>query len=368
MRIPKDRARAILLREAEEAKGSQRPEEGPWVAAVESLSRTCEGSARTHIAFLGTALLAKATDLKVDPFAVKAGAGTPGAYSARGLGHGVLVPLAPKLGIDLGVSGREPLNNQPYFRISRFTHEEVLPLVKDDGPARELVRILERVSLISTAAEASLALRAFIRVRRRHVISYPAPTSYITVTSIADLGSRIDAFVLLDSEGGKRAQASAAGLFDSIYGHERIVTTRVNDPDRHLPGDVGVLHSEARQDRWERVLEVRDKPVSEEDLYLFSDKALRARVWKASVLGVAPNQPEFSPEGVIEWAWERGLVLSTSWSWRVFLRQLALWSSDPYQQILENSPKMIRTRLVELEVSVAGVFEWDRLTSASFRT
>src|ERR1700731_1250117 len=117
MKISKERAEETL-REAFESK-EQSAAIDRWAAEVERLSAVCEGAAKTHIAFLGTALLAKAVDLGVDAFAVKSvsldKSEQAGAYSARGLAHGVLVPFATEFGIDLGVSGREPLNNQPYF-------------------------------------------------------------------------------------------------------------------------------------------------------------------------------------------------------------------------------------------------------------
>ena len=33
------------------------------------------------------------------------------------------MPVAAELGISLGVTGREPLNNQPYFRMTRLGDE-----------------------------------------------------------------------------------------------------------------------------------------------------------------------------------------------------------------------------------------------------
>ena len=43
-----------------------------------------------------------------------------GVISADSGCHSVLVPAAAELGISLGVTGREPLNNQPYFRMTRL--------------------------------------------------------------------------------------------------------------------------------------------------------------------------------------------------------------------------------------------------------
>jgi hypothetical protein len=91
-----------------------------WVDKVETLSQFCEkGVSKTHIAFLGTAMLAKCINMKADLLAIKPNHSkdNPYAFSARSLCHSVLVPLAAEIGFSLGVSGREPLNNQPYFRM-----------------------------------------------------------------------------------------------------------------------------------------------------------------------------------------------------------------------------------------------------------
>ncbi len=60
----------VLFDEAERAGQERAPAE--WVQRVERLSQACETSSKTHIAFLGTALLAKAVDLRADAFAIKA--------------------------------------------------------------------------------------------------------------------------------------------------------------------------------------------------------------------------------------------------------------------------------------------------------
>ena len=224
------------------------------------------------MAFLGTAILAKATSLDVDVYSVKAGAHTAGAYSARGLGHGVLVPNALQIGIDLGVSGREPLNNQPYFRVQRATRETLTPLVRDRRLVDDLVAILDRLDKIDDASEGRKVLRAFIRVRREYVPKYPtAPLSDEAARILPRLASFAAEFVAEDSEGGRRAQAVAAGILSAVFGRELVESGRINDPDRHLPGDVG-----ARQDPegpCQLVFEVRDKPVSIGDLMLLVKKA-----------------------------------------------------------------------------------------------
>ncbi len=66
--------------------------------------------------------------------------------TARGLAHGVLVPHAPHLDINLGVTGREPLNNQPYFRIKRV--ETDMPVHGNARPAIDA--LLELLNVINT--------------------------------------------------------------------------------------------------------------------------------------------------------------------------------------------------------------------------
>ena len=129
IRIDRNTARRILREEVANAAEGQIDE--PWARLVARLSEACASSGGTHIAFLGTALLAKAVDLRVDVFSVKARSGTAGAYSARGLCTDPLVGEAVRGGFHIGVTGREPLNNQPYFRLDRATEEAMRPLVRD---------------------------------------------------------------------------------------------------------------------------------------------------------------------------------------------------------------------------------------------
>ena len=120
MKIDSKAAERILRAEADTGAG---PIDKAWAEKVERLSKLCEdGVSKTHVAFLGTEMLAKAVDARADLVAIKPklAPDNPNAYSARSLCHGVLVPLSAELGFSLGVTGREPLNNQPYFRMSRL--------------------------------------------------------------------------------------------------------------------------------------------------------------------------------------------------------------------------------------------------------
>lgn len=359
--VERDAARTVLVEEAgKDSRGEGSPES--WVRDISALSEACAGASRTHIAMLGTALLAKATDLRADAFSVKEGAGTPGAYSARGLGHGVLVPNAPMLGIHLGVTGREPLNNQPYFRVKRATERELLPLVRGyaQEPVKILVRLLTLLDKVTSAAEARAALRAFIHVRRRYRQRYPTSAQSPALVTPPQLIDLIERLVAADSEGGKRAQAVAAGIMDAVAGDPALIVAKhINDPDRHFAGDVGVLVAVGDAD-WARVFEVRDKPVAADDITLFAAKLAEGGFRRGSVLAVAKSQKKIETSAATQWAAEKGVHLVVYLGWRSFLEQALFWSHVPAQDACVSAYRHIRERLIVVEASRDAVQLWDR--------
>jgi hypothetical protein len=326
-----------------------------WEKLIEDLSQACETSSKTHIAFLGTAILAKCIDIRFDAFAVKE-ASSERAYSARGLCHQVLVPNAPEIDVNLGVTGKEPLNNQPYFRVERVSRD--MPV---RGPVKPIIimlcAILDRLETLKTEDEARAALRAFIAVRKRYGLRY-APMSRITDALTAEqILSAIKSLVAENSEGGRRAQAIVAALMDLFAGEDRVHAGRINDPSRAVPGDVAVRDREDSA-KWERVFEVRDKAVSREDLLLFITRCRDAGVSEIAVVAVARDQQDVPLDGARSWAIERGISLTVFRTWDELLQQILYWGPTPQALALTQLPELIYSRLVELEVSAAGVDQW----------
>lgn len=354
LRINKGDAKQVLLEESEKALDQQAPAD--WVQRVERLSEACEASGiKTHIAYLGTVFLAKAVDLSADAFSIKAGAGTPGAFSARSLGHGVLVPNAALLGIDLGVTGREPLNNQPYFRHDRVSRDMVV-----HGGATESVGILcdvlAKLDAVKSEAEARSALRAFIQVRRAYRPIYPeADLGPLGLTSDGFVDETV-AFVHDKSEGGKRAQAVAAGLTDIVVGPDRVVAGRINDPDRNMPGDVGIA-SRSEGD-WEAVFEIRDKPVTSSDVQIFAEKSVAAGVKRAAVIAVSKTQKPIEAKSAITFAAQHGVQLRVIVGLEEFVREWTFWASGESAETLDATHGRIYARLIDSEVAVDTVQEW----------
>jgi hypothetical protein len=355
MAVRPNDARALFIELAE----STTPPQQAWVEKVVQLSTLCTvGKSYTHIAFLGTAMLAKAVDEFVDLYAIKPehAIGNLNSYSARTLCHSVLVPLSAKYGVNLGVNGREPLNNQPYFRMKSFNDET--PVHSKSRLTFEfLIEIIE-VLQVGTSQEAKEALRAYIAVRRGHQIVYQAAVGALTVTA-ATLASAIATLVQEGSEGGRRAQAVVAGLFDVFAGVDRVESGLINDPSRHYPGDVAVRSTEGNL---EKAIEVRDKPVSESDIYIFGRKCLASGVREAAILLAATSQNRLNDEEIAEWSSSVGLGMTVFYGWPMFVDQALFWSVPARVDAVAAAVEYIEARLIGVEASPEAVTRWHTLT------
>lgn len=350
-----DLARAASLLREEAGNATETQSDPAWVQLIEDLSSACNGTAKTHIAFLGTAILAKAVDLGVDAFAVKARSTSPGAYSARSLAHGVLVPIAAELGINLGVTGREPLNNQPYFRMVRI--DDATPVHPNARGVLQLLRnIIAELQQVRTESEARRALRSFIFVRRKYQPKYASLGTEFSITP-DDLSTIIQNFVEADSEGGKRAQGVVAGLLDLFAGTDRVESGRINDPSRHYPGDV-CIRATSGPGTWEKAFEVRDKPVRLSDVLIFGQRCLTSNVREAAVIAVAPSQMPVPRQHLDAWSNEHGVGLTVFVGWEDFVRQVLFWCTQPKMDAASQVVPLIYQRLLDVEVSEMGANAW----------
>ncbi|MDQ8727388.1 restriction endonuclease, SacI family [Bradyrhizobium sp. LHD-71] len=336
-----------------------------WIGKVERLSQLCaDGVSATHIAFLGTAMLAKAADRRADLFAIKPthAKDNPNAFSARILCHGVLVPLAAELGFNIGVTGREPLNNQPYFRMTRL--DDGTPVHAGARAAfNYMVELVRELDGLSSEAPARDALRAFIAVRLKYQPRYLDFGGEAAIAPDA-LTSAIIRLVLDNSEGGRRAQAVVAGLMDAVAGPTRVESGRINDPSRKYPGDVCV-RSATNPDAWEKALEVRDKPVTAADVQIFGKKCVDLGVREAAVVMVSEQQERLDRKALNEWAHGFGIGLTLFQGWPMFVDQALFWSGEPKPVAAGQAVRFIHQRLVAVEASPEAVALWQKLVRVS---
>lgn len=359
MKINKDNAKAMLRAQA--AAISDTSVDAAWRQKVERLSQLCqEGVSKTHIAFLGTVLLAKSLDRNADLYAIKPklAKDNANAFSARTLCHSVLVPLAAELGINLGVTGREPLNNQPYFRMTRLGDETP---VHGGGRAAfdYMLGLVKELQAAPTEEAGIQGLRAYIAVRRAYQPRYAVAEGDVMV-SPEQLTAAIAAFVREDSEGGKRAQAVVAGLLDVFAGDGRVESGRINDPSRKYPGDVCVRTAEDPE-IFEKAIEVRDKPVHLSDIQIFGKKCIDMGVREAAVVMASDRQQPIDRAALGAWAAGFGLGLTLFAGWDNFVDQVLFWSELPKPDAAVQAAICIETRLLGVEASPASVQRWQTL-------
>ncbi len=306
---------------------------------------------RTCLVVLGTALLAKATNDQVSVLTLKARAGNR-AYSARGLAHDVLVPAAVDHHFDLRTTGREPLNNQPFFHSDRV---DAMPRVKHPEEIDCLVEYLEEVDYLRED-EAVEALAAFLRQRLGAASTSTSTDLGQTSADLTRLTAASIQFLHGKAESGKRAQALVAAAFDVVFDDVR--TTRVFDPSRRLPGDVQAFH------KLEPVItvEVRAKPVTFSDFVHFMRSAAVAGFPHAMIAGFQSIDP--AVRGASKKAWdEMGVYVSVYDSYSDLLLDALTWSRRPLNQCLADFPKCVVSRLVQLEVEPSSLALWGELAS-----
>lgn len=150
------RAKAILSAQVEAARLV--PDDEEWVKRTNKLAELSK-AAGSIITVLGTALLARATHLEIDPLTLK-GSGE-GSYSARSFSKNTIAGLSQDLGYDHGVRGTDPLAGQPFFRESRV-HAQIETKASD-----ALTLLISMLTEIAGMSEEELlcALRGYLRAR-----------------------------------------------------------------------------------------------------------------------------------------------------------------------------------------------------------
>lgn len=220
-----------------------------------------------HLTFryiLVTGLLGKATNPSINALALQAGADVEGAYDARSLCHGVVVPLERQLLNSLLGGSNEPFLNKP-ARFPMISPSNAVRAGKD----RELLLILHKVlSEVQTSEQAFNSLCTAVRytIERQTARSGILPQLSESADSHLKTIEFIDAFVSRSIEGQVAAIITGTILsiyFDQFAGFEVIVhpvnqsgasSNEVADIDIKMNGKIFV------------VFEVKDKQFSQQDV------------------------------------------------------------------------------------------------------
>lgn len=332
--------------------GATLPKE--WIEWTRELGK---GPNRTFVAMLGTALLSRATDSRVDPLVLKSGAEpTKGleSYSARAVATAVLAPMAVEHNVDIGTRGREPLNNQPFFRYDRV-HRDMVVKSNARKSLGDLVDALERLRELSEE-ELLPALAAYIAVRRAAVKKPPRRIKVVTSAwSLREFVEAVSTFVTSWSEDGKRGQALVAAALDLAF--IRVRLGHVNDPGRSIPGDVYASGDDELMAPLP--VEVKQKVATKADVTGFADSVARVEVKRAMYVLLAPGQPALDAQALSERILEgSGVVVSVYESAQEFLRAAVTWSNLDPESFMEAFAVTMQTRLLEAGVTPETVEQW----------
>ena len=310
-----------------------------------------ELEAKTWTPAFATLLLAKATDGNIDTMSLKAEDSNPNAYSARGLCHKILVPAAVEHGFSIRNTGREPLNNQPFFRYDRI---DKIDRVRKPADREYFFDFAEQANKL-TRSEALQALAAFLR--EALAVTAAARSIVVKTSGLTADGARIAVsdFLRFDApDRPHRLQAFAAACLDLLY--EEVKTRRINDPSRDFPGDVhAVLGKKVAV-----AMEVRGKAVTPSDLTTFAKACEAAAVSRAIMFVDAPRQIDLSLHVAVNNHFIPTTQVVAFTSAAHLLADAFLWARLPLETAIESFSSAFLIRLREIEVSVPTLKEWSR--------
>ncbi|MFH8988540.1 restriction endonuclease, SacI family [Streptomyces sp. NPDC017940] len=349
--IQKTEAENVLRAAYESASmGGDFPEE--WTLLAKTLRE--DDAPKTYTAALVTELLARSCDEQIDPQSIKMKYGDR-CFSLRSLCHGVVVPLSSALGFDLGATGPEPINNQPFFRYQHFSEIDAVL-----GKARPyLERLRSALAKVDeedySTAEAFAALAAVLTV----CIAVAEKRRRVTVGGAiveASLISATQDFVTSGSDVPRKLQACVAAGLDMAYGE--VISRRVNDPSRDLPGDVQVISNGEPL----LTVEVRGKKVTVEALDQFVGKAAYAGFRRVALMvdAVAHASLVMTDESILELERKYACLVKVNENVSSFLRDVFIWSARDTHSILSSFPEALYRRMVEIEVRDAEIERWVR--------
>ncbi len=200
-----------------------------WIKRAEQLA---DSPSVAFIAAIGSVLLAKATDPKVDALVIQTREGSAGAFNLRAAAT-ALGAKKRAFGYDIGSSSdRDPINHGTLVGSTRW--DVALDRIRDDHkPFFQLILTwLVEVNRMDQNA-ATDALAAYLRVRRAIVAGTAAariPATLKNVPTLPDLVGVLDGFIGADPEGGARGMALVAAAYRAA-GFEAVLPSR-NDPRR----------------------------------------------------------------------------------------------------------------------------------------
>ena len=261
-------AQAILL------KALSNPEE-----ATDAIGRTItsvlRGTHKTYRYVLFTALLAKATNDKIDILSIQAKDNSTGAYDARSLCHKVVVPFERDyIPHSLGDSN-EPYLNKP----ARFERLSLNNAVRDGNDLKILTSLVETLPKIKTKEDAfkylSSAVYTLKQINKEYEQKYSVDDITISNENSQAIYDYIDRLTEKACE-GETCPLIVSSLEDLCFPFHKVIAHNVNEcgASSKEVGDIDIYKkpfavASKRAEvsyQLDSAIEVKDKDFSEQDV------------------------------------------------------------------------------------------------------
>ena len=110
---------------------------------------------------------------------------------------------------------------------------------------------------------------------------------------------------------------------------------------------------------FERVLEVRDKPVTASDLSAVLHKGAALRMRKVGVVAIHRGQDKLDEAEARAEAAECGVSVELLTSWESLVRTIVFWARGSELAAVEKAAERTRVRLQELDAPTETVRKWN---------
>jgi hypothetical protein len=332
-----------------------------WLARAEQLANS---PSVAFIAAVGSVLLAKATDARIDALVIQEQEGSAGAFSLRGPAK-VLGMKRHAYGYDIGSSSdRDPINHGTLIGSMRWDVALGRITARHKPFFQVILQWLRDVNALSKG-QALEALAAYIRVRQAVVPRAAAtrlPTMLAQAPDLHDLVEALEAFVSADPEQGARGMALVAAAFRAA-GLDAGLPSR-NDPRRI---DIPITRSGTLV----IACEVKQEETAEAVADTLARDASSAGVRRALLAILRPGVLiRFERASVVRRAeQERGVVLRVTDGVRELLHEAIIAGPSEVGGFCASLPRDFADALREIRAHESSVDTWvtiaERWTSES---
>lgn len=338
------------------ARDPERKPPNTWLVRLAEIERI---ELAIGVVVLGTMALARATNPDVDPFTLKLDPAHNRSYNARAVAEFMQAQNQGRF--DFGSESKNPFNSTTVFggqtrldtltRLKRADTAQVVELLKDC--ARDLAK--------ADADQALEVLATFLRVRmavakKKAAAQRSALLGGGALTPEA-LVRTLEQFIVQWTEGGRAGQAFVGALLDCVFNTTNVDVGQINSP---RPADVRVKLGL----KVKLAAEVKQVTITEGEVLALAATAARLGADTALVAVFARQHKPLDRGSLRSQALrDHNVALCVAESVEEVVAEVATFSTKTLQEITEQLPEKLASRLRQQRASDAAQQAWARAIS-----